>query len=194
MPKDENAVKTADEPRGFTFDLDPAPGPEESDTADSKRSGDSKDSGKTKEEKNKKKDGEKKEIRPSPRAGPKPKDCGTHIDLDTAEKLEELKDKELLQGGLTIEDSKLMRKLQKSVKKHRDNTLDCALQAPRREKERELLQDQISWKMQQMENLKNGTWRKLKLDLLSTEIGELVAEKNNYHISERKPGRILEDS
>lgn len=141
-----------------------------------------------------KEDADKKESKlpPSPRAGPKPKDCGSNLELDTMQKYEELKDRELLNGGLTKKDWNIMKKLEKILKQHREDTLEDHLTVPRREKEREILQEQINLKMQQIENIKNETWRELKLDLLRTEIGELVAEKNNYHISERKPGVVLD--
>lgn len=123
---------------------------------------------------------------------PEPETCHS-LDVDPAQRLEELRDREILNGGVTRKELKEIQKLEDMLVKHHNHILDNHYGSSRREKEQEMYQALINLKMQQMDNLQNDTWRELKIDLLETEIGELVAWRTNYHIGQREHSKILDD-
>lgn len=99
---------------------------------------------------------------------------------DAYERLEELKDKEILKGGLSDEEKKDKARYEKALKDRREAQIDEDLAVPRRKKQREIIQMEVNVKMQDMENLKNSTWRKLKLKELDREIGRLIDERDGF--------------
>lgn len=94
--------------------------------------------------------------------------------------LEALKDKKLREGGLSPVDEAAKSFFEETMKKHRYDEIDVDDPKIRREQERAILQDQINLNTQRVEDLKNGTWRELKIKLLEKEIHFLVADKNGY--------------